>query len=114
MQQVSNWHILLFICFAIPCRMERVACRRLDGYQALPPEAEEDACLADFHKRQDKFEEECEKMLMAVYDALYKAGPQPSILESNMPDVLCNHHHLSLNAGDSLNLTSNNCCLPAC
>ena len=39
----------------------------------LPGEDAGDAGLADFERRQDDFEEQSEKMLMAVYDALYKA-----------------------------------------
>lgn len=85
--------MISFAYIGMPVRGSRLACRPPDGYQALPPEAAEDACLADFHRRQDKFEEACEKMLMAVYDALYKAGPPPSILEDECQTFSCSHHH---------------------
>lgn len=51
-----------------------VACRRADGYTSLPDNDIEDARMADFEKAQERFEEESEKLLMAVYDALYKVS----------------------------------------
>ena len=48
-------------------------CRRADGYIAVPASDVEDARLGEFEKVQERFEEESEKLLMAVYDALYKA-----------------------------------------
>jgi hypothetical protein len=45
---------------------------------SLPGNDVEDARMADFEKAQEKFEEESEKLLMAVYDALYKVSLSPS------------------------------------
>ena len=47
-------------------------CRRGDGYVALPEDDIENARMAGYEKQQEKLEEESEKLLMAVYDALYK------------------------------------------
>lgn len=46
-----------------------VLSRRVDGYEALPGEDDE---LEDMQKKQNQFEEQCEKLLMEVYDSLYK------------------------------------------
>jgi hypothetical protein len=61
--------------------------RRADGYQPLP---DEDEALRESEKKQEEFEEQSEKLLMEVYNALYKVWRR-MIMRMSSIVFLCVH-----------------------